>query len=234
MSFARIDDAIAEVAKGKMIVVVDDQDRENEGDLIFAAEAASPEMLAFMVNHTSGVVCAALPGERLDELRLPLMVSENSDTMGTAFTITVDYKHGTTTGISAADRAATLRALVDPCAAAADFNRPGHIFPLRARPGGVLRRRGHTEAAVDFARMAGLSEGGVLCEIVNRDGTMARGQELADFSRRHGLLLVTIADLVDYRLRNEGVALENVAFIGRPSQEAWRPNNDANRRVVVG
>src|SRR5438132_4800048 len=172
MSHSRIEDALSAIAAGQMVVVVDDVTRENEGDLIFAAEMATPAALAFMVRHTSGVVCAAVTAQRLDALELPLMVADNTEAHRTAFTVTVDYRHGTSTGISAADRAATLRALANPAIVAEDFLRPGHIFPLRARPGGVLERRGHTEAAVDLARLAGLQPFGVLCEIVNDDGTM--------------------------------------------------------------
>jgi 3,4-dihydroxy 2-butanone 4-phosphate synthase/GTP cyclohydrolase II len=201
--FHPIEDAIAAIGRGEIVVVVDDEDRENEGDLIMAAEFATAEKLAFFVRHTSGVICAPLPDERADELDLPLMVAMNTEAMRTAFTVTVDYRHGTSTGISAHDRALTLRALVDPTTAAADFARPGHIFPLRARTGGVLKRAGHTEAAVDLAQMAGLAPVGVLCEIVNEDGTMARVPDLIEFSERHGLVFISIADLIRYRRRNE-------------------------------
>lgn len=201
-----IEAALAAIAAGSLVVVVDDEDRENEGDLIMASQCATPEAIAFMVRWTSGVLCAALPGERLDALSLPLMVKENTDTMRTAFTVTVDYRHGTSTGISASDRAATLRALADRKCVAADFNRPGHIFPLRARAGGVLRRPGHTEAAVDLARLAGLEAAGVLAELVNDDGSMARLPELLTFARRHGLPIVTIADLIAWRIKNERLA----------------------------
>ena len=203
MSLSRIEDAIAAVARGEMIVVVDDASRENEGDLILAADKATPEALAFMVRHTSGVVCAAMTAARLEELQLPLMVADNTESHRTAFTVTVDLKRGTTTGISAADRAATIRALASRDAGPADFVRPGHVFPLRARAGGVLERRGHTEAAVDLARLAGLPPCGVLCEVVNDDGSMARPLELVTFAQRHRLHLVSIADLVAYRKRTE-------------------------------
>jgi 3,4-dihydroxy 2-butanone 4-phosphate synthase/GTP cyclohydrolase II len=199
----QIEDAIAAISRGEILVVIDDPGRENEGDLIMAAEKVTPQAVAFMVRHTSGVICAALPGERLAALQLPLMVVDNAEAQRTAFTITVDYRHGTTTGISAADRAATLRALGDPASQAGDFVRPGHVFPLRARPGGVLERRGHTEAAVDLARLAGLSPCGVLCEVTNDDGTMARPAELAAFAERHGLPMISIADLVAHRRRAE-------------------------------
>ncbi|HZZ09616.1 MAG TPA: 3,4-dihydroxy-2-butanone-4-phosphate synthase [Paraburkholderia sp.] len=195
----RIEVALAAMARGSLVVVVDDEDRENEGDLIMAAEKASPEAVAFMVRWTSGVLCVALPGPRLDDLHLPLMVPRGNDSMQTAFTVSVDYRHGTSTGISAADRALTIRALVDARAKAADFNRPGHVFPLRAVPGGVIQRPGHTEAAVDLCRLAGLSEGGVLAEIVNDDGSMSRLPQLMVFARQHRLPIVTIRDLIAYR-----------------------------------
>jgi 3,4-dihydroxy 2-butanone 4-phosphate synthase/GTP cyclohydrolase II len=201
--FAPITDAIAAVAAGEPVVVVDDADRENEGDLIMAADAATPERIAFFVRHTSGVICAPLLGERLDELELPLMVVSNTEAHRTAFTVSVDTRHGTSTGISAADRAATLRALADPSTRPADFARPGHIFPLRYADGGVLKRAGHTEAAVDLARLAGRTPAGVLCEIVNEDGTMARLPDLQVFARRHGLPLISIADLIAHRRRHE-------------------------------
>jgi 3,4-dihydroxy 2-butanone 4-phosphate synthase/GTP cyclohydrolase II len=184
-------------------VVVDDEDRENEGDLIMAAEAATPETITFFVRHTSGVICAPLTGDRLDELDIPLMVRDNTESHRTAFTYSVDYVHGTSTGISAADRAATIRALIDPGTRPADLARPGHIFPLRYSEGGVLKRAGHTEAAVDLARLAGLDPAGVLCEIVNDDGTMARVPDLIEFCREHDLLMITIAQLIKYRRQNE-------------------------------
>jgi 3,4-dihydroxy 2-butanone 4-phosphate synthase / GTP cyclohydrolase II len=192
-------------------VVVDNEDRENEGDLILAAEHATPQAVAFMVKHTSGMLCVALPGERLDQLELPLMVERNTETLRTAYTITVDYRHGTSTGISAADRAATIRALVDPEVTPQDFNRPGHVFPLRAVPGGVLHRPGHTEAAVDLARLAGLLPGGVLAEIVNEDGTMARRPQLEQFAKQHGLVMITIHDLIAHRRRLIDVKRESEA-----------------------
>jgi 3,4-dihydroxy 2-butanone 4-phosphate synthase/GTP cyclohydrolase II len=201
--FASIEDAVAAIAKGEIVVVVDDEDRENEGDLIMAAEAATPEKIAFFVRHTSGVICAPLLGERLDELDIPLMVRENTESHRTAFTYSVDYVHGTSTGISAADRSATLRALTDPATTPLDLARPGHIFPLRYAEGGVLKRAGHTEAAVDLARMAGLYPAGVLCEIVNDDGTMARVPDLVEFCRTHDLLMISIAQLIKYRRQNE-------------------------------
>lgn len=202
---ASIEQALAALRAGGMVVVVDNEDRENEGDLIMAAEHATPEALAFMVRYSSGVICVGLPGDRLDALQLPLMVAQNSDAMGTAYTVTVDYRHSTTTGISATDRASTLRALVDPQAVPSDFNRPGHVFPLRARAGGVLARPGHTEASVDLTTIAGLKPGGVLVEIVNEDGSMARRPQLQAFAQQHGLPLITISDLIAWRRRNEKI-----------------------------
>jgi 3,4-dihydroxy 2-butanone 4-phosphate synthase/GTP cyclohydrolase II len=205
--FASIEDAVAAIGRGEIVVVVDDEDRENEGDLIMAAEAATPEKIAFFVRHTSGVICAPLEGDRLDELEVPLMVHDNTESQRTAFTYTVDYVHGTSTGISASDRAATLRALTDPATKPADLARPGHIFPLRYSEGGVLKRAGHTEAAVDLARLAGLYPAGVLCEIVNDDGTMARVPDLVEFCKEHGLLMISIAQLIKYRRQNEKLIL---------------------------
>jgi 3,4-dihydroxy 2-butanone 4-phosphate synthase / GTP cyclohydrolase II len=201
--FAAIEDAIAAIARGEIVVVVDDEDRENEGDLIMAAEHATPEKIAFFVKHTSGVICMPLTGERCDDLDLPLMVSHNTESHRTAFTVSVDHRDGTSTGISAADRARTIQALIDPATRPADLARPGHIFPLRYRPGGVLKRAGHTEAAVDLARLAGLTPAGVLCEIVNDDGTMARLPELERFCEAHDLLMISIADLIRYRRQSE-------------------------------
>jgi 3,4-dihydroxy 2-butanone 4-phosphate synthase / GTP cyclohydrolase II len=204
LPFAPVDDAVAAIARGEFVVVVDDADRENEGDLIIAAEKITPDAIAFMVRHTSGVICLPVVGSRLDELRIPLMVADNTESQRTAFTVSVDCKSGTTTGISAADRAATIRAVIDPTSSPEDFNRPGHIFPLRYREGGVLKRAGHTEAAVDLARLAGLYPAGVLCEIVNNDdGTMARVPELERFATEHNLVLLSIADLVRYRRQRE-------------------------------
>ena len=201
--FAAIDDVIAAIGRGEMIVMVDDEDRENEGDLIMAAQFATPEKIAFIVRHSSGVVVAPLSGERCDELRLPLMVEHNTESHRTAFTVSVDMIEGTTTGISASDRSVTLCALADPSATFASFARPGHIFPLRAREGGVLKRAGHTEAAVDLARMAGLQPAGIICEITNEDGSMSRLPQLIEFCREHNLLLSSIAELIKYRRHNE-------------------------------
>jgi 3,4-dihydroxy 2-butanone 4-phosphate synthase len=198
MPISRIEDAITAFANGEMVVVVDDQDRENEGDLIVASEHATKDKIAFMMNKARGLICVAMDGKRLDELDIPLMVPNNTESMKTAFTVSVDYIPGTTTGISAADRAVTIKALVDPAARPADFARPGHIFPLRANPDGVLARPGHTEAAVDLCRLAGKLPSGVICEISNDDGTMARLPELEVFAEQHGLLVITIEDLVHY------------------------------------
>jgi 3,4-dihydroxy 2-butanone 4-phosphate synthase/GTP cyclohydrolase II len=203
MAFDSIDDAVDAIGRGEFVVVVDDADRENEGDLIIAAEKVTADDIAFMVRYTSGVICQPLVGERLDDLRLPLMVADNTESQRTAFTVSVDVKHGTTTGISAADRAETIRALINPRTRAEDLARPGHIFPLRYREGGVLKRAGHTEAAVDLAHMAGLYPSGVLSEIVNDDGTMARGPELERFAKEHGLVMISIADLVRHRRLRE-------------------------------
>ncbi|WP_198943370.1 bifunctional 3,4-dihydroxy-2-butanone-4-phosphate synthase/GTP cyclohydrolase II [Actinokineospora bangkokensis] len=203
--FPDIDRALADIAEGKAVVVVDDEDRENEGDLIFAAEKTTPELLAFMVRYTSGYVCVALTESDCQRLDLPPMFHTNQDARGTAYTVTVDAKEGISTGISATDRAHTIRLLADPAATAGDFNRPGHVVPLRAKEGGVLRRPGHTEASVDLARMAGLAPAGVLCEIVSQksDGDMARRDELEVFAAEHDLAIITIADLIAYRRRTE-------------------------------
>ncbi|MGF6598112.1 3,4-dihydroxy 2-butanone 4-phosphate synthase/GTP cyclohydrolase II [Paraburkholderia sp. GAS448] len=212
-----IETALEAIAAGKMIVVVDDENRENEGDLIMAAQVATEADLAFMVRYTSGVICVSLPGERLDELSLPLMVATNSDSMSTAFTVSTDYRVGTTTGISAADRAITVRALVDEKSVAGDFNRPGHIFPLRSARGGVLRRAGHTEAGVDLTRLAGMAPGGLLAEIVNDDGTMARLPQLMVFARTHSLPIITIKDLIAYRRKRECI-VERVSVARLPTR----------------
>ena len=204
MALSTIEEAVGALRNGGMVVVVDDEDRENEGDLIMAAEDVTAESMAFFLEHTSGVFCVPLESSRADELDLPLMVVANTEAQRTAFTVTVDYRRGTTTGISASDRAATVRALIDPATRPTDLNRPGHIFPLRYRPGGVLKRAGHTEATVDLCRLAGKYPSGVLCEIVTADKAgMARLPELEAFSQRHGLPLISIADLIRYRRHHE-------------------------------
>src|SRR5580704_11587936 len=204
MGFSTVQEAIASIKGLGMAVVVDDEDRENEGDLVMAAEAATPENIAFFLAHTSGVICVPLLPERADALDLPLMVTANTEAQRTAFTVSVDSRHGTTTGISATDRASTIAALIDPNTRPNDLNRPGHIFPLRYRAGGVLKRAGHTEATVDLSRAAGLSPAGVLCEIVTEDKSeMARLPDLERFAKKHDLPLISIADLIRYRRQNE-------------------------------
>jgi 3,4-dihydroxy 2-butanone 4-phosphate synthase/GTP cyclohydrolase II len=205
MAFASIPEAIDDIRAGKMVVVVDDEDRENEGDLTIAAEKVTPDVINFMAKHGRGLVCLPMTGDRLDELRIPLMVQdeENSARFGTAFCVPVEAKHGTTTGISAADRARTVLAAIDPRTKPQDLARPGHMFPLRAQPGGVLQRAGQTEAAVDLARLAGLYPAGVICEIMNEDGTMARIPHLELFCRVHAIKLITIRDLIEHRMRHE-------------------------------
>ncbi|WP_034858476.1 3,4-dihydroxy-2-butanone-4-phosphate synthase [Sinorhizobium sojae] len=205
MTFAKIEDAVQAIARGEMVVVVDDQDRENEGDIVVASQAVTPQHIAFMMNHARGLVCVAMEGEQLDALDIPLMVGNNTDSLKTAFTVSVDYIPGTTTGISAADRAATVQALLNEKSRPEDFARPGHIFPLRAHPRGVVARPGHTEAAVELARLAGLKPSGVICEVANDDGTMSRLPDLVRFAEKHNLLLVTIEDLISY------VSLEKAA-----------------------
>jgi 3,4-dihydroxy-2-butanone 4-phosphate synthase/GTP cyclohydrolase II len=202
--FASVETAIRELRAGRMIVVIDDEDRENEGDLTMAAELVTPEAINFMATHGRGLICLAMTGERLDELDLPAMAADNTAPHGTAFTVSIDLiGHGVTTGISAHDRAQTIRAAVDAGSSPDDFARPGHVFPLRARPGGVLERRGQTEAAVDLAGLAGLNPAGVICEILNDDGTMARVPDLIRFCETHGLVMITVADLARYRLESK-------------------------------
>ncbi len=218
MGLATIEEAVAQLRNGGMVVVVDDEDRENEGDLIMAAEDVTSESMAFFLEYTSGIFCVPLESQRADELELPLMVVANTEAQRTAFTVSVDYRHGTTTGISAHDRAATVRALIDPATRPNDLNRPGHIFPLRYRPGGVLKRAGHTEATIDLCRLAGKQPSGVLCEVVTADKSdMARLPELQAFAERHHLPIVTIADLVRYRRRNEKL-VKRVAESSLPTE----------------
>jgi 3,4-dihydroxy 2-butanone 4-phosphate synthase/GTP cyclohydrolase II len=208
---ARVETALSELKRGRMVLVVDDEHRENEGDLIMAAELATPEAMAFMIRHTSGLLCVGLTGERADELHLPLMVDDADDPCRTAFTVSVDRRAGTTTGVSGQDRALTVRALADPATRPADLCRPGHVFPLRARPGGVLQRAGHTESAVDLCRLAGLSPAGVLAEVTNEDGTMARLPELERFAEKHDLVMLAVADLVRYRRATENLVRREAA-----------------------
>jgi 3,4-dihydroxy 2-butanone 4-phosphate synthase/GTP cyclohydrolase II len=216
---AKIEEAVAAIGRGEIVVVVDDEDRENEGDLIMAAEFATPEAIAFFLRHTSGVICATVTHERAVQLALSPMVHQNTESQRTAFLVTVDYRHGTTTGISAADRSATIRSLVDLTTKPDDLLRPGHIFPLEAREGGVLKRAGHTEASIDLAVLAGCAPAGVLCEIVSESkADMARRPELEAFCDEHGLLLISIADLIRYRRRTEKL----VRRIGSaPLQTTW-------------
>ncbi|QDP94523.1 bifunctional 3,4-dihydroxy-2-butanone-4-phosphate synthase/GTP cyclohydrolase II [Microlunatus elymi] len=212
----RIERAIAAVAAGHPVVVADDEDRENEGDLIFAAQKATPELMAFMIRHGSGVVCVPMTGDDLDRLAIGPMVARNADPMRTAYTITVDASRGVTTGISAADRTRTAQMLADPASEPADLTRPGHVFPLRARDGGVLERRGHTEAGVDLARLAGVRPAGVICELVNDDGTMMRGPQLRRFAQRHDLIMISIEQLARYRWRHERM-VERIAVTRLPT-----------------
>ncbi len=218
--FAPIEAAIQAIREGRMVVMVDDEDRENEGDLTLAAAHCTPEAINFMAVHGRGLICTALEGDLLDRLQIPMMVQANSSLRETAFCVSVEARTGTTTGISAADRARTVQALIEPTATPWDFVKPGHTFPLRAKPGGVLTRTGHTEAGVDLSRLAGLHPSSVICEIMNGDGTMARVPDLIPFCERHGLLMATVADLVDHRLRKERLVEE----LGVDRQEtAWGP-----------
>jgi 3,4-dihydroxy 2-butanone 4-phosphate synthase/GTP cyclohydrolase II len=215
--FDSVEEAIQDIKDGKMIIVVDDEDRENEGDFICAAEKITPEIINFMATHGRGLICVPMTGERLEELGLSPMVADNTARMGTPFTVSVDAKEGTTTGTSAHDRAKTIQTLVDPAAKPWDLARPGHIFPLRAMEGGVLRRAGHTEAVVDLARLAGLAPAGVLCEIMDDDGTMARVPRLSEIAEEHGMKFITIADLIEYRRIRE-VLVKRVVTTPLPSK----------------
>jgi 3,4-dihydroxy 2-butanone 4-phosphate synthase / GTP cyclohydrolase II len=203
MYFSTIEEAIKEIQAGRMIIVVDDEDRENEGDLTIAAEKVTPAAINFMARHGRGLICLSMTGERLDELQIPLMVTDNSSTYGTAFCVSIEARHKVSTGISAADRSHTILTALDSETKPHDLVRPGHVFPLRARKGGVLIRAGQTEAAVDLARIAGLKPAGVICEVMNEDGTMARVQQLHEFAKQHGLKMITVAELIKYRLRTE-------------------------------
>ena len=211
-----IDEAIAEIKAGRLVIVVDDEDRENEGDLITAAEKVTPAMIAFMLKYTSGIICAPLTEKRANELELPMMVDINTARHGTPFTVSVDYLHGTTTGVSAADRAMTIQALVDPKTHPSDFARPGHIFPLRAVDEGVLRRAGHTEAAVDLTRLAGLKPIAILCEMMNEDGTMARLPDLKKIAAEYNMKIVSVQDLIKYRTESEKL-VEKIVEVSLPT-----------------
>jgi 3,4-dihydroxy 2-butanone 4-phosphate synthase/GTP cyclohydrolase II len=222
MYFSSIEEAVEDIKAGKMVIVVDDEDRENEGDFVCAAEKATAEAVNFMITHGRGIVCLPCAGWRLDELAIPQMVSGTQGGHEAAFAVSIDYRHGTTTGTSAHDRATTVRAVTDPEARPQDFRKPGHVFPLRAQEGGVLRRAGHTEAAVDLAAAAGFFPAGVICEVVHDDGTMARLPELVQVARRHGMKLISIADLIRYRRRKE-VLISRVAEATIPTaQGEWR------------
>ena len=214
--FAAIEDAIEDIRQGKFVIVVDAADRENEGDLTIAAQFATPEAINFMATHARGLICLCLTPDRCDELGLEQMAHKNETPLGTAFTVSVEARDGVTTGISAHDRSHTIQVAIDPSKGAHDLVRPGHVFPLRARPGGVLERSGQTEAAVDLARLAGLNAGGVVCEIMNEDGTMARVPDLEIFCERHGIKLLTIADLIEYRRATEKL-VERVAEVRLPT-----------------
>jgi 3,4-dihydroxy 2-butanone 4-phosphate synthase/GTP cyclohydrolase II len=217
-----VEQAIKDIATGRPVVVVDDADRENEGDLVFAAEAATPELLAFTIRHARGLICVPMVSEDLDRLNLPQMTSDNQEHMGTAFTVSVDARTGITTGISAADRARTITLLADPATTSTDFVRPGHLFPLRYTEGGVLRRRGHTEAAVDLAKLAGLRPAGVVTEIVNEDGTMARLPRLREFADEHGLQLISIEQLIEYRRRTETMVTQQAQTVLPNAYGSWQ------------
>jgi 3,4-dihydroxy 2-butanone 4-phosphate synthase/GTP cyclohydrolase II len=225
MEFDTIESAVAEIAAGRMVILIDDEDRENEGDVVLAAEKVTPDAINFMASRARGLVCVTLTPERAEALQLGPMAHENTATFGTAFTVSVDARAGVATGISAADRATTIKALVDPATKPADLARPGHVFPIRSQPGGVLKRAGQTEGSVDLARLAGLTPVGVICEIMNDDGTMARVPQLKAFATLHGLKIVTIKDLIEYRMKRE-------SFIKRLA-EADLPTRYGDFRVVV-
>jgi 3,4-dihydroxy 2-butanone 4-phosphate synthase/GTP cyclohydrolase II len=215
--FSTIEEAIEDIREGKMVIVCDDEDRENEGDLTIAAEKVTPEIINFMATHGRGLICMPMTAERLDELQIPLMVTNNTSAYGTAFCVSIEAKHGVSTGISAGDRCQTVLAAIDPKTQPEELLRPGHMFPLRASPGGVLQRAGQTEAAVDLARIAGLYPAGVICEVMKDDGTMARVPDLKGFVTEHGLKIITVADLIRYRLRNERL-VNKVAEAKLPTQ----------------
>jgi len=215
--FASIEEAVEDIRKGMMVVVVDDPERENEGDLVVAAQYATPDAVNFMATHARGLICLCLTGERCEQLGLPQMTQRNEARLETAFTVSVEAREGVTTGISAADRAHTIQVAIDPASTAHDLVQPGHVFPLRARDGGVLVRSGQTEAAVDLARLAGLVPAGVVCEIMNQDGTMARVPDLVPYCERHGLRMVTVADLIEYRRRHEKL-VERVVSVQLPTE----------------
>jgi 3,4-dihydroxy 2-butanone 4-phosphate synthase/GTP cyclohydrolase II len=241
MQFSTIEDAIVEIREGRMVIIVDDEDRENEGDLVCAAEKATPEIVNFMARHARGLICLPLTEERCDELHLTTQVADNTSYLGTAFTVSIDARKGVTTGISAADRATTIQAAVDPQTRPQDLARPGHVFPLRAKKGGVLVRPGQTEGSVDIARLAGLYPAGVICEIMNEDGTMSRLTELTEFAARHHLKMITVADLVRYRISKETLVKRAVetdlpTVYGRFRAVAFENviNGDVHLAMVMG
>jgi 3,4-dihydroxy 2-butanone 4-phosphate synthase / GTP cyclohydrolase II len=227
MPFAQIEEAINDIQEGRLVIIVDDEDRENEGDLMIAAEKVTPEAINFMATHGRGLICLAMTGQRLDDLNIPLMVSDNSNTSqyGTAFCVSIEARRNVSTGISAFDRAQTILTAIDPKTKPTDLARPGHIFPLRARDGGVLVRAGQTEASVDLASIAGMNPAGVICEIMKEDGTMARVPDLRDFAQEHGLKMITTADLIRYRLRTE-------RFIHKVG-ETTLPTRHGNFRMII-
>ncbi|GAB4408212.1 MAG: bifunctional 3,4-dihydroxy-2-butanone-4-phosphate synthase/GTP cyclohydrolase II [Thermodesulfovibrionales bacterium] len=236
--FNSIDEAIEDIAKGRMVILVDDEDRENEGDLCMAAEKVTPAAINFMAKHGRGLICLSLTPQRVEELKLPMMTDENTSQFGTAFTVSIEAKNGVTTGISASDRATTILTAIDPSTRPEDLARPGHIFPLRAKPGGVLQRAGQTEGSVDLARLAGLYPAGVICEIMNDDGTMARVPELMEFSARHNLKIVTVKDLIHYRIRTERF-VRRVSNIKLPTEHgefraiAYANDMDSNLHIAL-
>jgi 3,4-dihydroxy 2-butanone 4-phosphate synthase/GTP cyclohydrolase II len=225
LGFNSVEEAIDDIGQGKIVIVVDDEDRENEGDLTAAAAKITPETINFMARYGRGLICLALTGERLDELQIPMMVGENTSKFGTGFTVSIEARHGVTTGISAADRAKTILTAIDPKSKPSDLARPGHIFPLRARPGGVLMRAGQTEASVDLARLAGLDPSGVICEVMNEDGTMARVPDLMKVAKHHGLKIVTVADIIAHRLNTE-------TFVKQVAESSF-PTEFGDFRIVV-
>lgn len=238
MGLATIEEAIEEYRQGRFVIILDNEDRENEGDLTIPAQFVTPQHIAFMLRHTSGIICVPMTGERLDELQVPMMVNHNSSRYSTAFTVSVDARYNVTTGVSAHDRAQTIRVLIDPKTRASDLVMPGHVYPLRAREGGVLVRAGHTEAVVDLCRLAGLYPAGVLCELMNSDGTMMRWPRIRRFAQRHGIKVITINQLIRYRMQRERL-VERVAEARLPTRYgefraiAYRSVVDANEHLAL-
>ncbi len=238
VAFSTIDEAVPDIASGKVVIVIDDEDRENEGDFVISAEGCTPETINFMAKYGRGLICVALTSQRAKELSLDLMVDSNTSLHETSFTVSVDYVHGTTTGVSAFDRAATVRALIDPATKASDLARPGHIFPLRAMEGGVLRRAGHTEAIVDLCRLAGVAPAGVICEILNEDGSMARVSDLLLIAREFGLKVITVKDLIEYRMHREKL-VQRVVTTTLPTAagvfeiHVYRSDTDSKEHVAL-